>query len=288
MQGQSTQTFLSFVNLISQQNLSIHCIYTQTLHINLDQIRHGRDLVVGLLHGSGEHYAKCEHFYNGNKIFAEGGYLLLGSYDRARPYENTIQNHDVRPKEEVLNDIRRYVKRFLTKEDHEMLHKVTGYPTAELLAELENENPKILMKVLTNDRWIYSDANKKGLHLLRCLLAERIADARRREKGLHLHPDYETFMRDGVLMKDFSKLTNEDVTELLMMASGYDISDIPALNWQLRVVKGDYCDLNLDLHVDTYQPSWKLWLYAEDIDESQGPTSYVIGSHRNNENKLRW
>lgn len=33
-------------------------------------------------------------------------------------------------------------------------------------------------------------------------------------------------------------------------------------------------------------PSWKIWLYAEDIDESKGPLTYVPGSHHNSKEKL--
>jgi hypothetical protein len=45
-------------------------------------------------------------------------------------------------------------------------------------------------------------------------------------------------------------------------------------------------DKNTDLHVDSCMPSWKIWLYAEDIDESKGPLTYVPGSHHNSKEKL--
>ena len=35
-------------------------------------------------------------------------------------------------------------------------------------------------------------------------------------------------------------------------------------------------------------PSWKIWLYAEDIDGSHGPLTYVRGSHHNSKEKLAW
>mmetsp|Transcript_5297 Transcript_5297/g.7798 ORF Transcript_5297/g.7798 Transcript_5297/m.7798 type:complete len:853 (-) Transcript_5297:7-2565(-) len=253
------------------------------------KVKYGSDVIVGRLHGAeGTEYAKCEHYHNGERIMLEGGFALLGSYDRRRPYEATIGKNSLRPRIEVISEIEYYVRTYITYEDKMMLQRITGYSVEHLIQSLREESDITLMKFLSSDRWIYSELNIKGLHLLRCLLAERITDARRRDNDMHLHPDYEEFMKDGFLLKDFSKMTNEDLKDILQMVSGYHERHIPQLTWQLRVVEADICDLNRDLHVDTYQPSWKVWLYAEDIDPSQGPLSYVKGSHVNDEKKLRW
>ncbi|GAB5368066.1 hypothetical protein AAMO2058_001285900 [Amorphochlora amoebiformis] len=254
------------------------------------KVRYGRnDVVIGRLHGAeGGEYAKCEHYRDGKGVMLEGGFALLGAYDRRRPYEATIGKDQLRPRSELLAEFNHAVSKYLTQNDRNMLQSITGYPVSDLVADIQNESVITLMKILSSDRWIYSELNVKGLHLLRCVLAERITDARRKDHGMHLHEDYETFMRDGMLLKDFSKMTNEDVQELLMMISGFEASQIPDLTWQLRVVEAEGCDLNLDLHVDTYHPSWKVWLYAEDIDESNGPMNFVKGSHRNDIKKLTW
>jgi hypothetical protein len=47
-------------------------------------------------------------------------------------------------------------------------------------------------------------------------------------------------------------------------------------------------DINMGLPVDTFMPSWRVWLYAEDIGAEHGPLTFVPGSQRNTEQKLRW
>mgnify|MGYP007000214689 len=94
--------------------------------------------------------------------------------------------------------------------------------------------------------------------------SERVIDAIRREKGYDQHEDYETFIRDGILMKDFSKMTHQsELEDILMMVSGYDRDMISNFTWELRpVFYQEGHDLNQDLHVDTYHQAIKMWLYA--------------------------
>jgi hypothetical protein len=41
------------------------------------------------------------------------------------------------------------------------------------------------------------------------------------------------------------------------------------------------------MHVDTYHPTWKVFVFQKTALEN-GPLHYVYGSHRNTESKLRW
>ena len=53
--------------------------------------------------------------------------------------------------------------------------------------------------MLSSSRFVLHELNALGLHLLRSLLAERMADARAlRFAG---HPDFEAWRRDGLLVK---------------------------------------------------------------------------------------
>jgi hypothetical protein len=61
-------------------------------------------------------------------------------------------------------------------------------------------------------------------------------------------------------------------------ALGYNVADIPDAVWTLRTVEAAMADANMDLHVDTFMPSWKVWLYAEDIGAEHGPLTFVPGS----------
>lgn len=42
------------------------------------------------------------------------------------------------------------------------------------------------------------------------------------------------------------------------------------------------------LHSDTFHPTMKAWFFLQDVDSSQGPLSYVPGSHRLTLSRLRW
>ncbi|MCB8889559.1 phytanoyl-CoA dioxygenase family protein [Vreelandella malpeensis] len=47
-------------------------------------------------------------------------------------------------------------------------------------------------------------------------------------------------------------------------------------------------DPQKNLHVDTFQPTMKFWLYLEDVTERNGPFIYVPGSHRPHRSRLEW
>ena len=59
---------------------------------------------------------------------------------------------------------------------------------------------------------MHSELNEQGLHLLRCTLAERVVDARRKDAGVTSHEDYESFRENGYLIKDFSTMNSPTVT----------------------------------------------------------------------------
>jgi hypothetical protein len=66
--------------------------------------------------------------------------------------------------------------------------------------------------------------------MLRCTLAERVVEERRREAGVTDHPDYEDMVRDGFVVKDFSSFNNTQLQDLLSMVSGYNVSGPAALS----------------------------------------------------------
>ena len=79
-------------------------------------------------------------------------------------------------------------------------------------------------RFLSADRWLHSELNAQGLHMLRCTLAERAVNERRRALGVTAHPDYADFMRDGFLIKEFSRFdSNDQLENLLSMVSGYAV-----------------------------------------------------------------
>lgn len=47
-------------------------------------------------------------------------------------------------------------------------------------------------------------------------------------------------------------------------------------------------DPQRNLHADTFQPTMKAWLFLDDVDERNGPFTFVPGSHRLDARRLAW
>ena len=47
-------------------------------------------------------------------------------------------------------------------------------------------------------------------------------------------------------------------------------------------------DPQKNMHADTFHPTMKAWLFLEDVDERNGPFTYVPGSHRLTIARLKW
>ncbi|WP_447926347.1 phytanoyl-CoA dioxygenase family protein [Vreelandella sp. EE27] len=47
-------------------------------------------------------------------------------------------------------------------------------------------------------------------------------------------------------------------------------------------------DPQKNLHIDTFQPTMKFWLYLEEVSEANGPFIYVPGSNRPHRDRLKW
>jgi hypothetical protein len=51
---------------------------------------------------------------------------------------------------------------------------------------------------------------------------------------------------------------------------------------------GKSSDPQTRLHMDTFHPTMKAWLFLEDVAPDQGPFTYVAGSHRLDRRRLAW
>ncbi|CAE7288765.1 unnamed protein product [Symbiodinium sp. CCMP2456] len=123
-----------------------------------------------------------------------------------------------------------------------------------------------------------------------------MADARAIERGFDKHPDYPTWSRQGLLMKDLDdpKLGGDKgVQQLLRMVSGEESEGIPELplRWQARnVTVQETPDPQSQLHMDTFAPIVKVWVFQDPpgVSLDEGPLLFSQRSHRNSEAKLRW
>jgi len=183
---------------------------------------------------------------------------------------------------------------FLLDEDRAMIANISGHSYESLEKGVLALPSSDLEKVLSNVRFLMHDLNLKGLTMLRHILAERMYKARQEASGATNHPDFETFQREGFLMKDLDKLSSEEVVALLRMASGEESLGIPnEVSWDARVTLHSADDPQYDKHIDNaVGPVFKVWVYPGDLTMAEGPLHYSRGSHRSAggtaHGKLRW
>jgi hypothetical protein len=60
----------------------------------------------------------------------------------------------------------------------------------------------------------------------------------------------------------------------------------------IQCIKNEYAkggsDPQKSLHSDTFHPTMKAWLFVDDVDERNGPFTFVPGSHLPSEGRLEW
>jgi hypothetical protein len=93
---------------------------------------------------------------------------------------------------------------------------------------------------------------------------------------LETHPGCSAFVKD------------QGIRDLIAYAS----SNTGGITYQLQSILVDAKDSTLDpqtyLHADTFHPTAKAWLFLDNVDEQEGPFSYVPGSHRLTPARLDW
>ena len=197
----------------------------------------------------------------------------------------------------TLSGWHRIVREHLHTSDHRMFHKATGVQLSTLMDDARwlKMRRAMMRRIMGIDKVVEHPLNELGLHVLRALVSERIADKVRVARGSHRHPLYERFMRDGVLI--LRNVVNSSraletlfeagqVDALLRMASGFQQLEARGFTpWATYThVKADP---QFYAHVDTYHPTWKIFVFHRTRLRS-GPLHYVRGSHRATLGKLRW
>eukprot|EP01059_Diplonema_ambulator_P025293 TRINITY_DN4232_c0_g1_i1.p1 TRINITY_DN4232_c0_g1~~TRINITY_DN4232_c0_g1_i1.p1 ORF type:complete len:869 (+),score=173.79 TRINITY_DN4232_c0_g1_i1:109-2607(+) len=232
-----------------------------------------------VIHFDGEHGGGCE--VGGG--FTYGGFLLLLK-DNGENAKKPGCNPD------SAETLMRYQGRYLTDKDHEAFREVVGSEIASLAEHISRREACFIEEVLSTRRFIADPLNTLGLHLFRSLLAERMTDARRESRGLNQHPDYEEWIRNGFLLRDFDTMMEDGAKELrgiLEMASGGDkVQD--DLTFVPRLVSHVGLDTQYQAHVDTFHSVLKMWVYPSNVTLKEGPLHVLPGTHRNTREKLTW
>ena len=215
----------------------------------------------------------------------------------------------------------------LSAADLSMFQAATGASAERLLDELHRLPPSEIKRISGLERVVGHPLNSKGLHVLRALLAERLTDRtresilRRSTVDSELASLRERYLVDGFIKVPLAKrpMKTDDATfvlKLLRMVSGLSMKDLlvsrpevrakllstesdvrvsfgdlfPSRNkkgiWDL--LQGKAVDIQHYMHVDTFHPTWKAWIFNKGTNGSHGALHYVRGSHRLNEGKLRW
>lgn len=179
---------------------------------------------------------------------------------------------------------------YLTSDDINLLEEISHYPVKSLY----NEVPKDLFGT---ERLIFNkDLNKKGLQPLRCLLSQRINEARQELRNYG--EELDLFRTDGCLVlndvfseKDVVGNTlkvNERFVNLVRMTLGDDkIPTYKTLDIQnMPAYRGT--DVQCDSHFDTFHPTCKVWVYLNDITIDHAPLHFAKGTHINNKKRLQF
>ena len=172
------------------------------------------------------------------------------------------------------------IEKFIDKQDKKLISEITNYDFDELVGEIKDWSP-----FNTNAKHVATDLDKKGMHLLRCLLSEKIINNIRETKFNALeNKEYAELKETGALIRhniDLNK-DREWLRKIIFMFEGSDAS----IGFHEKTVVTSGYDIQHTAHVDTFQPSCKLWIYRNNMPLENGPFCYVKGSHKNSKEKL--
>ena len=243
---------------------------------------------LGALYLEGANFGRCVYAEeDGATAYLDGGrfHVLQGvqRHETSTCTESEAMAQMLRHK--VLALINAHIK----SSDERDIEGITGRPFSELKAILASAGSCFLNQIMSSARFVPTSANVAGLHLLRCLLAERMYHSRIRARGFDAHPDYEQWRRDGALVKDFDHVGENGLYELLRMVSGEVNVPMPPYEWTERnVTVMAPRDLQTYMHVDTFAAAIKVWVFDAGVTTEHAPLNYVRGSHRNTRGKMKW
>ena len=172
------------------------------------------------------------------------------------------------------------IQKFINKSDKDIISEITNEEFDLLISKVDNWE-----LFNNNKKHIETELDKIGMHLLRCILAERILEYKRNLLGVFNSKEYHQFLENGFVIlnkyeqNDFNKL----MTHITTVPNYYSLK-----NNAIRLDMSLNYDLQYTLHVDTFHSSFKVFGYLHDVNVENGPFCYVSGSHKNTKQKLKF
>lgn len=239
---------------------------------------------VGRLGLSGPGFGKCAI---GNETFDGGGFDLL----QARRLR--VESSTMRPaSEEARRRIDSLLTNYFSRQDIDLFERVVaGTSFSEIRRELLALDNATLDAFLSPSRYVRHDLNRKGMHVARAIIAQNVRDARLDAYSSSNSDDLEEWKRDGILIRPY--LGEGQLDELLNVVSAEPPTTFCAnssCEWIQRNVtsKPGEDDPQFLAHMDSFATVVKVWLFRAPLDARHGPLTFVKGSQRLDEPKLRW
>lgn len=83
-------------------------------------------------------------------------------------------------------------------------------------------------------------------------------------------------------------LAHPEFRGLTRYVSSFDTEPLVFIQTIFTHVDDGQTDPQTSMHIDTFHPTMKAWLFLEDVAEEDGPFSYVPGSHRRTSRREVW
>tara|TARA_Y100000361_G_scaffold42380_1_gene36426 strand:- start:1825 stop:2703 length:879 start_codon:yes stop_codon:yes gene_type:complete len=174
------------------------------------------------------------------------------------------------------------IEKYINKQDKLLISSITNQDLDELIDEVKD------WSIFNNPaKHIVTRFDEKGMHLLRCLLAEKIIDDIRETKFKALElKEYTEFKETGMIIKHGIDLVKDSewIAKTISICEGF--SSNGHIGASPNVVNTSGYDNQHSPHVDTFQSASKLWIYLNNMPLRNGPFTYVKGSNRNTKEKL--
>ena len=181
------------------------------------------------------------------------------------------------------DDMKELIKRFFTSEDKQNISEITQMEFDNILSTIPEQ---VWSAAHSADKHIVSRYDEVGLHIIRCILAQRIYEHRVAKYIKPSYKEYDQFMEEGyVTISDFDKQRDAEKFNALMEV--ITLGTHTKTNWNTRVDVGGEYDIQHTLHIDTFHPAFKAFTYNNAVTPDEGPFAFVPGTHKNSLGKLK-